>query len=329
MVRFFLSLFLISSLFGYEYLIKFSHVVSPDTPKGKAVEYFAKRVEELSGGRIKVKVYPNGELAQDNVVIRKMLINNQVQMAAPSIAKFTSIVPELGVFDVPFLFKDEMHVRRVFDGDIGKRLLNRLSQEGYVALGYWSNGFKEITNNKRPIIYPQDIRGLKIRVMSSKILVEQYKALGAIAISMSFSRVYEALKNGYIDGEENTISTIYVEKFYKVQRYMTLTNHGYLGYIVVVSPDFWASLPDDLKKVIKKAFREATIKGRKWAIELNKRALKKLQKIAREGKFRIDYLTPEDRMRWKKIMIRKVYPKFYRVVGKKLIKEIMKLENVN
>ena len=319
-----LSIALVSTFsLAAEYVIKFSHVVSPNTPKGKAADYFAKRVEELSHGKIKVRVYPNAQLGGDKAVLRKMKFN-AVQMAAPSFSKFTGLVPQLGLFDLPFLFKDENHLHRVLDGEVGKKLRDMVTKKGYVALAYWDNGFKELTDSKRPLIKPEDCRGLKFRVMSSKVLIEQFKALGAIPVVLPFSEVYSALQQGVVDGQENTISNIYTKKFYEVQRYMTLTNHGYLGYLVVMSKKFWNRLPENLKKVVLQAMREATQKERVWAKELNNAQLQKIKEYARKtGRLEIDTLTPAQRELWVK-KLRTIYPKFYDTIGKDLIEKVIK-----
>ena len=316
-----LSAALIASIsLAADYVIKFSHVVSPDTPKGKAADYFAKRVEELSNGKIKVYVYPNAQLGGDKAILRKMKFNT-VQMAAPSFSKFTGLVPQLGLFDLPFLFKNENHLHKVLDGEVGKKLRDLVTQKGYVALAYWDNGFKQLTDSKRPLIKPEDCKGLKFRVMSSKVLIEQFKALGAIPVVLPFSEVYSALQQGVVDGQENTISNIYTKKFYEVQRYMTMTNHGYLGYLVVMSKRFWKRLPDNLKKVIIKAMKEATQKERVWAKELNNQQFQKIKEYAkRTGKLEIDYLTKEQRDLWVK-KLRTIYPKFYLTIGKDLIQK--------
>jgi len=312
-----------SMVLAADYVIKFSHVVSPNTPKGKAADYFAKRVEELSHGKIKVEVYPNAQLGKDKAVLRKMKFGT-VQMAAPSFSKFTGLVPQLGLFDLPFLFKDENHLHKVLDGEVGKKLLDMVTKKGYVALAYWDNGFKQLTDSKRPLIKPEDCKGLKFRVMSSKVLIEQFKALGAIPVVLPFSEVYSALQQGVVDGQENTISNIYTKKFYEVQKYMTMTNHGYLGYMVVMSKKFWNKLPNDLKDVIKQAIKDATEKERVWAKELNEEQLNKIKEYAKKtGKLEIDYLTPEQRLVWEK-KLRSIYPKFYDTIGKDLIQAAIK-----
>ncbi|NPA50610.1 MAG: TRAP transporter substrate-binding protein [Epsilonproteobacteria bacterium] len=306
--------------FGADYVLKFSHVVSPNTPKGKAADFFAKRLEELSNGRIDVQVYPNSQLYKDSAVLKALKLNS-VQMACPSFSKFTRIVPQMALFDLPFLFRDMDHVHKVQDGEVGKKLKDLVTAKGYVALNYWDNAFKQLTNSKRPLVHPQDAKGLKFRIMSSKVLEEQFKAVGAIPQVMPFSEVYSALQQGVIDGQENTNSNIYTKKFYEVQKYMTISNHGYLGYLVVMSKKFWNSLPKDLQEATIKALKEATEKEREWARELDKSQFEKIAEYAKKTKkLEIIKLTPEQREEWKKVMS-KIYPKFYdpKVIGKDLI----------
>jgi len=323
---FILSCLIINFLLAKNYIIKFSHVVSPNTPKGKAAIYFAKRVEKLSKGKIKIEVYPNAILGSDETALRKLKFNI-IQMAAPSFSKITSIVPQFSVFDLPFLFKNANHLHKILDGKIGKRLLKLVNKKGYIALGYWDNGFKELTNSKKPLIKPQDCKGLKFRIMNSKVLISQFKSLGAIPIILPFNEVYSALEQHIIDGEENTISNIYTKNFYKVQKYITLTNHGYLGYIVIINQDFWKKLPNNLKQIIKQAFKETTKKEREWAIELNNKQLKKIEIYAKNtNNLKIIKLTNQQRMIWKKQLVQ-IYPKFYKLIPKKLIQNIIKVSN--
>jgi len=312
----------IMSLSASEYVLKFSHVVSPNTPKGKAAVYFEKRLEELSKGRIDVQVYPNSQLYKDSAVLKALRLDS-VQMACPSFSKFGKIVPQLALFDLPFLFRDIEHLHKVQDSEVGQKLKDMVSAKGFVALDFWDNAFKQMTDSKRPLIKPEDAKGLKFRIMSSKVLEEQFKAVGAIPQVMPFSEVYSALQQGVIDGEENTNSNIYTKKFYEVQKYMTVSNHGYLGYLVVMSKRFWNSLPDDLKAAVKQAMKEATAKEREYAIELDKSQFAKIKEYAdKTGKLKITVLTPQQKEEWKKVM-EKIYPKFYdpKLIGKDLIEK--------
>jgi C4-dicarboxylate-binding protein DctP len=238
-----------ATLFGADYVLKFSHVVSENTPKGKAANFFEKRLEELSKGKIDVQVYPNSQLYKDKEVLKALKLNS-AQMACPSFSKFTKMVPQLALFDLPFLFRDMEHVHKVEDGEVGQKLKDLVAAKGFVVLGYWDNAFKQLTSSKKALLMPQDAKGQKFRIMSSKVLEEQFKAVGAIPQVMPFSEVYSALQQGVIDGQENTNSNIYTKKFYEVQKYMTVSNHGYLGYMVVMSKKFWESLPKDLQEAV-------------------------------------------------------------------------------
>ncbi len=303
-----------------DYVLKFSHVVSENTPKGKAALFFEKRLEELSKGRIDVQVYPNSQLYKDKAVLKAIKLDS-VQMACPSFSKFGKFVPQLALFDLPFLFKDIDHLHKVQDSEVGQKLKDMVTAKGYVALDFWDNAFKQFTSSKHALIKPEDAKGQKFRIMSSKVLEAQFKAVGANPQMMPFSEVYSALQQGVIDGQENTNSNIYTKKFYEVSKYMTVSNHGYLGYLVVMSKKFWNSLPDDLKAAVKQAMKEATAEERKLAVELDKSQFAKIKEYAdKTKKLEITVLTPEQRAEWKKVMST-IYPKFYdhKVIGKDLI----------
>ena len=315
--------FLVSSTFAAEYTIKFSHVVSPNTPKGKAANFFAKRVKELTNGKVEVKVFPNSQLYTDKAVMKALKIGN-VQMAVPSFSKFTGLVPQLQLFDLPFLFRDMKHVHAVMDGPIGTKLKNLVTKKGFVALNYWDNGFKQLSTSKKPLILPSDAKGQKFRIMSSKVLEAQFKAVGGNPLVLPFSEVYSALQQGVVDGGENPLSNFYTKKFYEVQSSLTLSNHGYLGYLVVMSKRFWDKFPANLKPKIIQAMNEATVYERKEAANLESTFLAKIKAYAKKsGKLKIITLTPEQREAWRKVMVT-IYPQFYGVIGKDLIKAAQK-----
>jgi len=303
-----------------DYVLKFSHVVSENTPKGKAAKFFEKRLEELSKGKIDVQVYPNSQLYKDKVVLKQLKLNS-VQMACPSFSKFTKTVPQLALFDLPFLFRDMEHVHKVEDGEVGQKLKDLVAAKGFVVLDYWDNAFKQLTSAKKALLMPEDAKGQKFRIMSSKVLEAQFKAVGANPQVMPFSEVYSALQQGVIDGQENTNSNIYTKKFYEVQKYMTLSNHGYLGYLVVMSKKFYNSLPKDLQEAVKQAMKEATAKEREYAAELDKEQFNKIKEYAnKSGKLKIYNLNDEQKKAWKSAM-EKIYPEFYdkNKIGKDLI----------
>ncbi|WP_331775495.1 TRAP transporter substrate-binding protein [Sulfurospirillum sp. 1612] len=311
---------LVSSTFAADYTIKFSHVVSPNTPKGKAADFFAKRVKELTNGKVKVIVFPNSQLYTDKAVMKALKIGN-VQMACPSFSKFTSLVPQLQLFDLPFLFKGNDGLHKVMDGKVGQKLKDLVTAKGFVALNYWDNGFKDMSSNKKPILWPKDADGQKFRIMSSKVLEAQFKAIGGNPQVLPFSEVYSALQQGVVDAAENPLSNFWTKKFYEVQTSLTLTQHGYLGYLVVMSKKFWNKLPADLKPKIIQAMNEATIYERKEAQALEDSFLKKIEGYAKKtGKLKVYTLTPEQRAAWVKAL-EVIYPKFYGTIGKDLIEE--------
>jgi len=313
-----------TSAMAADYVLKFSHVVSENTPKGKAAKFFEKRLEELSKGKIDVQVYPNSQLYKDKAVLKAIRLNS-VQMACPSFSKFTKTVPQLALFDLPFLFRDMEHVHKVEDGAVGQKLKDMVAAKGFVVLNYWDNAFKQLTSNKKALLMPEDAKGQKFRIMSSKVLEAQFKAVGANPQVMPFSEVYSALQQGVIDGEENTNSNIYTKKFYEVQKYMTLSNHGYLGYLVVMSKKFYDSLPKDLQADVKQAMKEATEKERQYAKELDKSQLAKIEEYAKKsGKLKIYTLNDKQKAVWKKAMS-SIYPEFYdnNKIGKDLIEAAM------
>ena len=309
------------------FVLKFSHVVSPNTPKGKAADFFEKRLEELSGGKIDVQVYPSSQLYKDNAVLKALTLDS-VQMAAPAFSKFGKIVPQLALFDLPFVFKDLDHLHRVQDGEVGTKLRDMVTAKGIVALNYWDNGFKQFTSNEKPVLTPEDAKGQKFRIMSSKVLEAQFHAVGANPQMMPFSEVYSGLQQGVIDAAENPISNIYTKKFHEVQKYLSISDHGYLGYLVVMSKKFWNSLPEDLQKNVTQAINEATEKEREYAKELNDSQLELIKDYAKKtGNIEIFTLTPEQKEAWRQ-KVSTIYPQFYseKTIGQDLIEKTIATE---
>jgi len=305
-----------------EYTLKFSHVVSPNTPKGKAADFFEKRLEALSGGKIDVQVYPSSQLYKDNAVLKALRLNS-VQMAAPSFSKFGKIVPQLALFDLPFLFRDINHLHAVQDGEVGQALKDKVTAKGIIALDFWDNGFKQLSSSSKALLNPEDAKGQKFRIMSSKVLEAQFHAVGANPQMMPFSEVYSGLQQGVIDGQENTNSNIYTKKFHEVQEHLSITNHGYLGYLVVMSKKFWNKLPADLQANVKQAMKEATAKEREFAQELDQKQLAEIKAYAEKtGKLKIYELSADQKEAWRNA-VSKIYPEFYsdRKIGKDLIEK--------
>ena len=302
------------------YTIKFSHVVAEDTPKGQGAKYFKEIVEERTDGQVEVQIYPNAALYNDREAIEALKMN-AIQMAAPSFSKFTGFVPELQIFDLPFLFEDREHLYKFMDSEVGQELLEMVKARGLLGLAYWDNGFKQMSLDSHALIMPEDAKGQKFRIMSSKVLEEQFKAVGASPQVLPFSEVYSALQQGVVDGQENTLSNIYTKKFHEVQNYMTLSNHGYLGYMLVTNQMFWNSLPKDLKDTLLKCVDDATEYTNEKAAAMNQGYL---DKIAESGSVEIHEMTDEERKAWKEKMM-EIYPEFYDVIGEERIKTALEL----
>ncbi|MEJ7138597.1 TRAP transporter substrate-binding protein [Amphibiibacter pelophylacis] len=280
-------------------VIKFSHVVAADTPKGKAAEVFAKKAAELTKGRVKVEVYANSTLYKDKEEMEALQLG-AVQMLAPSLAKFGPLgVKEFEVFDLPFLFSSYDQLHKVTTGAVGKQLLAKLEPKGIRGLAYWDNGFKSFSANT-PIKLPTDLKGKKMRIQSSKVLEEQMRALGALPQVMAFSEVYQALQTGVVDGTENPISNLYTQKMYEVQKHLSLTEHGYLGYAVIVNKKFWDGLPPDIRTQLDSAMEQATRYANQIAQVENEKAL---DAVKASGKTTVYTPTKEERLAFKKALV--------------------------
>lgn len=300
-------------------VIKFSHVVAHDTPKGLGAEYFKKLAEERTKGRVKVEVYPNSTLYKDGEELQALQLGS-VQMLAPSLAKFGPLgVREFEAFDLPYLFSDYAELHKVTQGPVGKQLLDKLQSKGITGLAYWDNGFKVMTANK-PLRVPADFKGLKFRIQSSKVLDSQFRALGAIPQVMAFSEVYQGLQTGVVDGTENTTSNILTQRMNEVQKYLTASNHGYIGYAVIVNKKFWDGLPPDIRSTLEGAMRDATTYADDIAKKENDDTL---DKIKATGKTQIIALTPAERTQWKQALV-KVHHQQESRVGKDTIEAIYK-----
>ena len=300
-------------------VIKFSHVVAADTPKGKAAEHFAKVAAEKTNGKVKVEVYPNSTLYKDKEEVEALQLGS-VQMLAPSLAKFAPLgVKEFEVFDLPYIFDDYDQLHAVTEGPVGKSLLDKLGDKGILGLAYWDNGFKVMSANK-PLREVKDFRGQKMRIQSSKVLEAQMKALGASPQVMAFSEVYQALQTGVVDGTENPPSNLYTQKMYEVQKYVTHSNHGYLGYAVIVNKPFWEGLPADIRKSLEEAMAESTQYANDIAKQENDDSL---AKVKASGKSEIIELTPEQKLAWKKRLVQ-VHKEMEGRIGKDLIESIYK-----
>ena len=300
-------------------IIKFSHVVAVDTPKGKGAEYFKKLAEERTKGRVKVEVYANSTLYKDGEEVDALQLGS-VQMLAPSLAKFGPLgVRAFEVFDLPYIFDDNNALHKVTDGPTGKMLFQKLESKGIVGLAYWDNGFKDFSANK-PLRLPGDVKGLKMRIQSSKVLDSEIRALGGIPQIMAFSEVYQALQTGVVDGTENPPSNFYTQKMNEVQKYLTLSNHGYLGYAVIVNKKFWDGLPADIRTTLEGAMKDATKYANDIAQKENDDALEAVRKT---GKTQILTLTADEKAAWKKALAA-VHRENESRIGKDVIEEVYK-----
>ncbi|NKI94496.1 C4-dicarboxylate-binding protein DctP [Rhizobacter sp. SG703] len=280
-------------------VIKFSHVVAPDTPKGNGAQRFKELAEKRSGGRVKVDVYPNSQLYKDKEEMEALQLGS-VQMLAPSLAKFGPLgVKEFEVFDLPFIFKDQAAFRAVTEGPVGAELFRKLEPKGVKGLAYWDNGFHIMSANK-PLHKVADFKGLKMRIQSSKVLDAEMRALGAVPQVMAFSELYQALQSGVVDGCEGVPSNFYTQKTYEVQKHTTISNHGHLAYAVIVNKKFWDGLPADLRTILEGALKEATAFANDMATKEN---IDDLEKMRASGKTTIYTPTPAELDEWKKALM--------------------------
>lgn len=294
-------------------VIKFSHVVAENTPKGQMANKFKDLVDERLNGKVVVEVFPNSQLFGDNKVLEAMLLGD-VQLAAPSLSKFKKYTKALQIFDLPFLFKDMAAVEKFQQGPEGQKLLMSMKKKGLVGLGYLHNGLKQLSANSK-LVVPADAAKKKFRIMSSDVLAAQFEAVDAMPLKKPFSEVFTLLQTKAIDGQENTWSNIFSKKFYEVQPYITESNHGVLDYLVITSAEFWMGLPDDIRPVVKTALDEAIAFGNQVASE---KAVADRQKIIDSKRSEVVTLNDAQRQQWVDVM-KPVWKQFEGEIGKNFI----------
>ena len=294
-------------------VIKFSHVVAEDTPKGKGALMFKRLVEERLPGQVSVEVYPNSSLYGDANEL-EALRNNEVQLLAPSLAKFEQYTKQLQVFDLPFLFDDLDAVNRFQKRAKGRQLLRAMEDENITGLAYWHNGMKQLSAT-RALRMPSDASGLAFRIQPSTVLESQFAQLGAAANKIAFSKVFTSLQDGTVQGAENPWSNIYSQKMHTVQPYITETNHGVLDYMLVSNTRFWFGIPHQIRTVLEGIIDEVTYEVNRAAEDANQadRA-----SILQAGTSEIITLTPEEREAWRAKM-RPVWQQFGSVIGEDII----------
>ena len=303
-------------------VIKFSHVVAENTPKGQGALKFKELAEKKLPGKVQVQVFPSSQLFGDGKEMEAVLLGD-VQLIAPSLSKFDRYTKKIQVFDLPFLFDDIDAVNRFQLSKEGLDLLTSMKNRGLVGLGYWHNGMKQLSTNKDKLTRPDDVKGLKFRIQASDVLEAQFRALGANPQKMAFSEVYQALQTGVVDGQENTWSNIFSQKFFEVQKTIAETNHGLISYMVVTNAKWWDGLPADIRKGLSEAMNEATAYSNKLAFDLNEADKKKIMDA---GKAKIQKLSKEDVAAWRKSM-EPVWKKFEGDIGRDLIDAALKANN--
>jgi len=305
-------------------IIKFSHVVANDTPKGKGALKFKELAEKYTNGKVKVEVYPNSSLFKDKEEIEALQLGS-VQMLAPSTAKFAPLgAKEFEALDLPWLFKDDETYAKAMKGPVGKWLFQKLEAKGITGLAYWDNGFHMVSAN-RPLLTPADFQGLKVRISGSKIADQYFRLVGSIPQILAFSEVYQALQTGVVDGCENTASNYLTQKFYEVQKHITVSYHAHLQYAVIVNSKFWNGLPPDIRTQLDRAMDEATDYTNSIARKENEDAL---AAIKASGKTTLHYLTDDQRKAWQTAMA-PTYKWAKGRVGQEVLDLIAKELNVN
>lgn len=300
-------------------VIKFSHVVAESTPKGQGALKFKEVAEKLLPGKVEVQVFPSSQLFGDGKEMEALLLGD-VHFIAPSLSKFDRYTKKIQVFDLPFLFQDIAAVDSFQQSADGKALLDSMKNRNLQGLAYWHNGMKQLSTNKDKLQRPEDVKGLKFRIQASDVLEAQFRALGANPQKMAFAEVYQALQTGVVDGQENTWSNIYSQKFHEVQKTIANTNHGVIDYMVVTNAKWWDGLPADVRDGLKKAMDEATAHANKLANDLNERDRKRIEEA---GKAKIQPLTKDDLAAWQNAMA-PVWKKFEDGIGADLIQAALK-----
>lgn len=297
--------------------IKFSHVVAANTPKGLAANHFAELVDEYTNHKVKVEVFPNQSLYSDQEEI-DALLNNKIQMIAPTTSKLTEIEPQWLVLDLPYIFPNHDALREVLDGEIGNYLLSQLNDNNMKAIGFWPNSFKQVTSNS-PIYEPEDFKGKTFRIMPSEVIARQFELFGGKVSKLEFNETFDYLEKNYTNSQENTISNIYSKKLYENQKYLTISNHGFLGYGVIMNHEFWDGLPSDVQAQITRAMDETTEWVWKESEKLNQQLLDEIRK---KSFIEIYELSEREREAWmEKFEI--LYSRFNPIIGNELMESVL------
>lgn len=294
--------------------LKAGHVAASSHPMNTTLIEMAKQIEQKTNGRVKIAVFPEATLGGEREMLEGAKLGT-MDIVLSTTAVAGNFDPQMKIFDLPFLFKDREQAIKVLDGSIGEKLLGGMTSQGLVGLAFWENGFRNLTNSKRPIEKPEDIQGLKIRTMENPIHLDAWKALGASPTPMAFAEVFTALQQGTIDGQENPLPIISTSRLYEVQKYVALTNHNYSPMVLVISKKVWDSFPDDIKAT----FNELAKSNAKVERQMLKEADEKY--IADMKAYGTIITTPDTTAFREKV--KPVYDKYSKEIGEDLIKQIL------
>jgi tripartite ATP-independent transporter DctP family solute receptor len=298
-----------------ERTIKLGYITPQQHPAGLGATRFAELVGQKSGGKIKVRGYSDGQLGGE-VQMLSAVQGGVLEMASMSTAPMVGLVKEYALFDFPFLFQSTKEADAVLDGRIGTELLAKLPAKNLVGLCYWENGFRHITNSKRPITKAEDLTGLKIRTMQNPVFVQVFNALGANATPMAFTELYPALESKAVDAQENPYAIISASKFNEVQKYLTATHHVYSLYVVMAGKKFWDSLSGDEKKILSSACTESRDYQRRMSREQDAKLLEELR-----AKGMVFNELPQAEINKIELKVKPVIDKFAREIGEDLVKQ--------
>lgn len=301
-------------------IIKFSHVVAENTPKGLAAVHFANLVDEYTNHRVKVEVFPNQSLYSEEDEV-KALLENKVQMIAPSTSTLTELSPKWLLLDLPYIFPNRDALKEALYGEVGEELLHDLERHHIKGMALWVNHFKQVTSNT-PIRTPADFEGKTFRIMPSKVLKEQFEHFGASTLMLRFNQTFVNLEQNKTDSQENTLSNIYSKKLYGVQNYLTISNHGFLGYGVLMNQQFWDELPPDIQVQIQRAMQETTEWLWKKSDEMNRQLL---TEVKENSSISVYKLSPAEKKQWMNEMT-VIYPKFEPMIGAELMDKMKRIQ---
>ncbi|ORC31167.1 ABC transporter substrate-binding protein [Marispirochaeta aestuarii] len=282
----------------------------------EAMVYFKELVEEGSDGRIVMEIYHSSQLGDDREMMEALQRGEQ-EMTVPSTAPIVPFVPEFGVFDLPFLFPKHEDADRVLDGEIGQRILDKLSDVGLKGLVYWENGYRNLTNSVREVRTPADVKGMKVRTMENPMHLDAWRTMGANPTPMAFGELFSAMQQGVVDGQENPWGTIYLQNFHEVQTFASDTGHVYSPFVLMISQKYWDNLPADLQKVVMDAAVKSRDKNRELNRKYNKEYMSKLKEV-----MTVSELTLEEKAQFQ-TAVQSVYDQYADAIGRGLINEVM------